>query len=165
MSEWQPIETAPKDGAISVPLTLEQAAVIDEVDWPLVARHTWQARRRRDGNGFYAANSAGTRMHRLLLGVWDTRIVDHRDGDGLNNRRSNLRIGTQSGNCVNRRTTPGDHLRGARPKKGKWQAYIKFSGKQRSLGYYATEREAHEAYLREATRIHGDWMPLPDHPA
>lgn len=156
--EWLPIETA------TVELTKGKVATIDRADLPLVERHTWQARQRRDGKGFYAVNSSGIRMHRLLLGVWDKRIVDHRDGDGLNNRRSNLRAGTQSGNCVNRRTTPGAFLRGARPKKGKWQAYIKFNGRQRSLGYFDTEAEAHGAYLAEASKLHGDWMPLPSPP-
>ena len=160
---WQPIETAPKDGT-RVPLTQGLEALIDAADLPLIAGKSWQARPRRDGKGHYAVSSGGTRMHRLLMGVWDHRIVDHRDGDGLNNRRSNLRVGTQSGNSVNRRTTPGKYLRGARPKKGKWQAYIKFQGRQRSLGYYETEQQAHEAYLAEATKLHGDWMPLPAPP-
>lgn len=148
--EWQPIR--------DVQLTRGQRAVIEAADWPLIANRSWQASRRRDGKGWYAV-SDGVKMHRLLMGAKAGDIVDHIDGDGLNNCRSNLRIGTQSGNCVNRKQTPGPHLRGARPKKGLWQAYIKFSGKQRSLGYYATEREAHEAYLVEARRIHGDWMP------
>lgn len=147
-----------------IPLTLGQTAVVDAVDRSLVERFSWHARPRRDGRGFYAVNAGGTRMHRLLLGVWDKRVVDHIDGDGLNNRRANLRIGSQSQNCVNRRTTPGAHLRGTRPKRGKWQAYIKLDGKQRSLGYFETEAAAHAAYLREAARLHGDWMPLPPPP-
>jgi len=162
--EWQSIESAPKDGTVSVPLTLGLVALISASDLPLVSKHKWQARPRRDGKGHYAVSSGGTRMHRLLLGVWDSRIVDHRDGDGLNNRRSNIRVGTQSENCVNRRQTPGQYLRGARPKKGLWQAYIKFQGRQRSLGYFATEAEAHAVYLAEAARMHGDWMPLPTPP-
>lgn len=156
--EWQPIETA------NVALTHGLVALVDASDLSLVAGKTWHARPRRDGKGHYAVSSGGTRMHRLLMGAWDERIVDHRDGDGLNNRRENLRVGTQSGNSVNRRTTPGPYLRGTRPKNGKWQAYIKFQGKQRSLGYYATEQEAHDAYLAEAARMHGEWMPLPPPP-
>lgn len=152
------IETA------EIPLTLGQVAIINAADLNLVLRHKWHARPRRDRRGYYAVNSSGLRMHRMLLGVWDDRIVDHKDGDGLNNRRDNLRAGSQSSNCVNRKVTPGPHLRGARPKKGRWQAYIKLAGKQRSLGYFATEKEAHAAYLAEATRLHGDWMPLPTPP-
>lgn len=161
MSEWQPIETA----TVSIPLTKGQVAVIDAADLSLVAHQSWHAVARRDGKGWYAANSSGRRMHRVLVGAWNgSKIVDHRDGDGLNNRRANLRVGTQALNCVNRKSTPGDHLRGARPKKGRWQAYIKQAGKQISLGYFATETEAHNAYLTEARKRYGDWMPLPDPP-
>lgn len=146
-----------------IPLTKGQVTVVDESDLALVSGRSWQAHQRSDGKGFYAV-SDGLRMHRHLAGVFDERIVDHIDGDGLNNRRLNIRVGTQSLNCVNRKQTPGPFLRGARPKKGKWQAYIKLSGKQRSLGYYDTEIEAHNVYVAEAHRLHGDWMPLPSPP-
>lgn len=157
--DWQPIEI------IQVQLTLGQVATIDAEDAHMIAGRSWHARPRRDGKGYYAVAADGVRMHRLLLGVTDQRIVDHRDGDGLNNRRNNLRAGTQSLNCVNRVSTPGKYLRGARPKKGKWQAYIKLAGKQRSLGYFETEQAAHNAYVAEAARLHGDWMPLPPPPS
>ncbi len=149
---------------VIINLTRGLIARIDEHDYPKIAGMAWQAHARRDGKGYYAVSSDGVRMHRLLLDASDSDIVDHRDGDGLNNTRRNLRKGTQSQNCVNRRTTPGGYMRGARPKKGKWQAYIKFQGKQRSLGYFNTEQEAHAAYLEEARKLHGDWMPLPPAP-
>lgn len=149
----------------TIELTMGLVAIVDESDVEMLSTFKWQATPRRDGKGFYAINSNGKRMHRVIMSVDDNRIVDHRDGDGLNNRRSNLRTGTQSQNCVNRVTTPGKHLRGARPKKGLWQAYIKYQGKQRSLGYFKTEQEAHETYLDEAKRLHGDWMPLPNPPS
>ena len=162
--EWQPIETAPKDGIILIPLTHGLYAQIDACDYHLVAGKHWHATSRRDGKGHYAVSTGGTRMHRLILGAHGAEIVDHINGDGLDNRRKNIRKGTQSQNCVNRRVTPGHYLRGARPKKGMWQAYIKYRGKQRSLGYYATEQEAHQAYMAAATELHGEWMPLPPPP-
>lgn len=147
-----------------IELTLGLFAEVDESDFPALSHQSWHATQRRDGKGFYAKNSEGKRMHRVLMGVEDHLVVDHRDGDGLNNRRANLRVGTQSQNCVNRLTTPGSNLRGARPKKGSWQGYIKYQGRQRSLGYFKTEKEAHAAYLAAAARLHGDWMPLPAPP-
>lgn len=149
---------------MKIKLTLGQFAIVDEEDFQVVSKISWQARKRRDGKGFYAVSSNGVRMHRLLLGAESGVIVDHIDGNGLNNARSNIRVGTQSQNCVNRKTTPGKHLRGTRPKKGKWQAYIKYKGKQRSLGYFQTEDLAHLAYLKEARKLHGEWMPLPPAP-
>lgn len=146
---------------ITIPLTLGQVALIDDADLTLVEHHSWHARPRRDGRGYYAVNASGIRMHRLLLGVWDKRIVDHRDGNGLDNRRPNLRVGSQSLNCVNRKTTPGKHLRGVDPRNRQWRARIKVGGKMRLIGTFATEREAHEAFLSESHRLHGDWQPLP----
>ena len=147
-----------------IELTLGLFAEVDDEDAEELSKRKWQATKRSDGNGYYAINSQGQRMHRVLMGVDDDRIVDHRDGDGLNNRKANIRTGTQSQNCVNRKTTPGSYLRGTRKKKNSWQAYIKFQGKQRSLGYFKTEQEAHMAYMAEARKIHGDWMPLPKAP-
>jgi len=147
-----------------ITLTRGQVTVVDMVDLPLIAGTSWQAHPGSDRKGYYAASPGGIRMHRLIMAVTGEVIVDHRDGDGLNNRRSNLRVGTQSQNCVNRLVTPGQYLRGARPKNGLWQAYIKFKGKQRSLGCFHSEREAHDAYVVEARILHGDWMPLPEPP-
>lgn len=160
MSDWKTLT----ENTTHIPLTLGLFADIDTSDEHLVSGCSWQARHRRDKKGYYAVSSSGIRMHRLILGVYDSRIVDHKDGNGLNNKRNNIRPGTQSQNCVNRRTTPGLYLRGTRPKNNKWQAYIKYKGKQRSLGYCITEIEAHEAYISEAIKMHGDWMPLPEAP-
>ncbi|WP_368920017.1 HNH endonuclease [Citrobacter sp. RHB21-C01] len=149
---------------MKIDLTLGQVAIVDERDYEMLSKVKWHATKRRDGKGYYAKNSKGERMHRYIMGVSDGRIVDHIDGDGLNNARANLRIGNQSQNCVNRKTTPGVRLRGVRKKKDLWQAYIKYQGRQKSLGYFKTEVEAHDAYLAEAIRLHGSWMPLPAAP-
>lgn len=161
VSEWREIETA---AVVAVPITFGLVTIVDETDFPLIANRRWQAHRRRDGKAWYAV-SDGLRMHRYLMGVEDPKaIVDHKDGDGLNNRRSNLRVGTQSQNCVNRLTTPGPYLRGVQPHKNRWKATIKYKGKTRHIGYYGSEIEAHAAYMRAAIELHGDWMPLPDPP-
>ena len=156
MSTWQSIEI--------IPLTRGQSAIIDLADSPVVSGRSWQAQFRSDGKGFCAV-SDGLRMSRLLTNPSKDQIVDHINGDGLDNRRANLRLGSQSQNCVNRKTTPGPYLRGARPKKNKWQAYIKYRGHQKSLGYFRTEREAHVAYLDAGRKLHGNWMPLPEGPS
>lgn len=77
----------------TIPLTRGKFTIIDADDLPIVEGRSWQAHERRDGKGWYAV-SDGTRMHRLLMNAPSNQIVDHRDGDGLNNRRGNLRIGT-----------------------------------------------------------------------
>jgi len=144
----------------NIQLTRGMATTVDDDCLELLLKNKWQAKARRDGKGWYAVARGGRRMHRVILGASPGQIVDHINGDGLDNRKCNLRLGTQSQNCVNRKDTPGNYLRGTRPKKDKWQAYIKYEGKQRSLGYYDTEYEAHQVFLREATKLHKNWMPL-----
>lgn len=147
-----------------IPLTRGMFTIIDEVDLPLLPRRKWQAFPRRDRCGFYVTSRGGIRMHRFLMNPLPEQIVDHINGNGLDNRRINLRIGTQSQNCVNRKRTPGNLLRGVRLKKGLWQAKIKYKGREWSLGYYRTEIEAHYAYVKAAKDLHGEWMPLPEPP-
>lgn len=153
MSDWADLRT--------IELTRGQITVVDVADFSELSKRSWSAHPRRDGKGFYAVSSNGQRMHRVLLNAAPEQIVDHIDGDGLNNRRTNLRIGTQSQNCVNRKITPGIYLRGVQPKKRKWRACIKHQGKNKSLGYFNTEQEAHAAYVAAAKEIHGDWYPQP----
>lgn len=149
---------------ITIQLTRGLTAVADDDCFNLLSKNKWQAQERSDGKGWYAVGRGGQKMHRVIMGAPLDMIVDHINGDGLDNRKTNLRVGTQSQNCVNRKNTPGKFLRGVRLKKSKWQAYIKYRGKQRSLGYFDTEIGAHEAYLIEAKAIHKDWMPLPSAP-
>jgi hypothetical protein len=73
-------------------------------------------------------------LHRLLMGFPDELVVDHKNGNPLNNRRSNLRLLTQSQNALNRRGAElrsksgvlGVHWSKAR---GKWRARVKQNGK------------------------------------
>jgi len=84
-------------------------------------------------------------------------LIDHRDGDGTNNRESNLREATHSQNHMNRRVTVGGHLKGTTfsKKDRKWQAKIQINKKQTHLGHFDTQEEAHAAYCRAAVELHG----------
>lgn len=147
-----------------IELTKGHFAIVDDQDFELLNKLKWQASGPKSNNAFYAVSRGGIRMHRIIMDCPEDMIVDHINGNGLDNRRSNLRIGTQSLNCVNRKRTPGANLRGARKKKNRWQAYIKIHGKQKSLGYFSTEIEAHNAYMAAAAKEYGNWMPLPKGP-
>lgn len=154
-----------------VPLTKGYEAVIDAADVPLVAGRSWQAResRRPDGSliTVYAQaakpGKTGTiKMHRLLLGEPAGAEVDHRDGNGLNNRRSsNLRAATTSQNRWNART-PRDNTSGAKgvtwhALRQKWMAQIQAHGRHHYLGLFATQEAAAAAYARASAEIHGEF--------
>lgn len=87
--------------------------------------------------------------------------VDHINGDGLDNRRSNLRACDRSRNNANRhrvqsKTSPikGVHLDGH---TGKWRAEIHWKGKRHTLGRYATLEAAAEAYAVKARELFGEF--------
>ena len=87
--------------------------------------------------------------------------VDHIDGDGLNNRRGNLRLATAGQNQHNkglqRNNTSGFKGVRWRSDKGKWVARIDKDGKRRHLGYFDTVEGAHSAYVAASMAIHGEF--------
>lgn len=103
------------------------------------------------GGGRSAARYLRTSMHRLILGLepGDPRQGDHRNGDVLDNRRSNLRVATGAQNSQNRTRTHGaSQYRGVhfnrRYKARPWEATVRHDGQRHYLGRYATEEEAAE---------------------
>lgn len=105
------------------------------------------------------------RNHRLawlwVHGKWPEHYIDHIDGDGLNNRLSNLRQATHSQNLCNR-PKPASNSSGykgvcwSKPAQ-KWQAQIFINGKAKYLGLYETAEDAHAAYQRAAPKYHGEF--------
>ena len=103
-------------------------------------------------------------LHRLIAKTPDNMVVDHIDGDKLNNTRANLRNCTQSDNCKNVSRRKGGHstYKGVtwfttkRHAKGYWKAQI--CG--RHIGYYEDEEKAAKAYDQEAIREFGEFAKL-----
>jgi hypothetical protein len=105
------------------------------------------------------------RMHRLIMGQPPNgREVDHINGDGLNNRRSNLRWATRQQNCQNGRprSNARSKLKGAQwcSSQSKWGAEIKHNGRVKQLGYFQTEQEAAAAYDAAASKAFGEFARL-----
>jgi|TARA_R110001606_G_scaffold232602_1_gene380059 hypothetical protein len=82
-------------------------------------------------------------------------VVDHIDGNRVNNMLSNLRVGSQRDNCRNLECHRNGKLVGAhyskRPKPllKPWRSQISIKGISKKLGYFATELEAHNRYIKE----------------
>src|SRR5690606_899089 len=89
------------------------------------------------------------RMHHAVLNVAPSVQVDHINGNGLDNRKANLRIVTSAQNCMNRQRQRNAHsqFKGVRPVKGKnsWRGTIKAHGKYLQK-QFRTEIEAARWY-------------------
>lgn len=104
---------------------------------------------------YYMAGKA-EKLHRLVAGrmigrkLLKTEAVDHINGDKLDNRRCNLRIVTSRQNSQNRKLHRNGRLVGCYFKKQrkKWVAQLRLGKNNLHLGYYNTELEAHEAYMK-----------------
>lgn len=140
-------------------------ALVDEADYDAaVAAGPWHV----DFNGTvtYAArnvrrpdgSTSTERLHTFLTG-WSN--VDHRNQNGLDNRRLNLRAATQSENIANarRRKDNTSGFRGVTFNKrvGRWAAQITVDRKTRGLGYFATAEDAARAYDAAAIEAWGEF--------
>jgi hypothetical protein len=125
---------------------------VDDEDADLVRPFRWYSVRVVRATTFYAmAKIAGRTvyMHRLILNAPKGRQVDHRNGDGLDNRRANLRLATSQQNAANTRSHRGSsQFKGVSwSQRAKvWQAHIMFDGCSFFLGYYQAEEDAARAY-------------------
>ena len=134
-------------------------AIIDAADYELVSAHRWFPAVRKHTTYAYAHRREGgdVLLHRLIMGVGKGEYVDHISGDGLDNRRSNLRIATQTQNNGNTRikshNTSGYKGVYQPVPGGKYRAMIK----GRYIGQYDDLVEAAIAYDDHARRVFGEF--------
>lgn len=149
-----------------VPLTMGKEAVIDAADVPLVAGRNWCAEKATDT--FYAVRTQKVggkarhfRLHRVLTGATGRDHVDHVDGNGLNCRRSNMRLATHTENMRNsrRRRDNSSGVKGVTFDKwtGRWQAKISVDGRTVHLGRFSSIEAAAEAYRKGSEKYHGEF--------
>lgn len=144
-----------KDDCAVVLSSQGHECTIDKADIPLVSGIAWQStvtsgivyfvRRYRVKGGKVAIEA----MHRRILNPPAHLVVDHIDGNGSNNRRSNLRICTRAENQANLRPSSraSTGIVGAyRHPSGQYYSRICIDGKRIPLGYFNTAEEAGEAY-------------------
>lgn len=152
-----------------VELTQGFKAKCDLSDLDLVNQYKWYPC--KQGNNTYALTHSDTRpsvrksisMHRLIMGAGKNEIIDHINGDSLDNRRCNLRFVTKRENAFNSTSRRGaSKYKGVTFRKdtGKWRANIGFDMERKCLGSFATEVEAAAAYNQAAIELHGEHARL-----
>lgn len=140
-------------------------AVVDDEDFELVSRYRWWARKQRGTTYATTQIQIGRNkritigMHRLIIGG-DSQHVDHRNQDGLDNRKENLRPCTAAQNGQNRKIQKhSSKFKGVSFNRAtsKWTAAIKRHGKRAFLGYFESEQAAACAYDRAAEDNFGEF--------
>lgn len=148
------------DGTWTVPLTGGYEAIVDSEDIHLVIDTSWQACPHR--NTVYAKGRVNGRvvlLHQVIARTPPGLVTDHIDGNGLNNRRSNLRAVTNSENLLNRgkqaNNTSG--YRGvSATRHGKYFARLG----RKYLGTFATAEEAARAHDKASIEQRGEFANL-----
>jgi hypothetical protein len=147
-------------------ITKGHVTLVSPEDAHFLERRAWCIRNTKlRKNNLYAGSRTGKtvhRLHRLILGLSPDQIVDHCNGNGLDNRRSNLRQCTFVENSGNSRQKNPHGFRGiTRSGKG-WMAQIgnHAIGTYLHLGYYLNKEDAALAYDREARKRFGEFAKL-----
>jgi hypothetical protein len=155
-----------------ISLTQGKFAKVDDADFDWLNQWKWCAHKWEKSKSWYAVRNLSPsertlegrsqiKMHQALMpGV----LVDHRDLDGLNNQRHNLRAATRKQNAQNcvRRSHSQQPLKGVRFRadKNKWQARIVSNGKEIFLGYFLTMQDAALAYNQAAISLFGEFARI-----
>lgn len=153
------------DDHVEVLTTQGVYALVDREDVPKIAIHRWYAA--THGLTHYIATTLHSPkkhklyLHRYLMGIDGVKGIetDHVDGNGWNNRRSNMRIATRSQNMFNKHRDKrgASQYVGVYWAESKWCAQIRVDGKTKHVGLFADEQEAARArdaaVLEQATNL------------
>lgn len=149
-----------------IPLTQGRVAIVDDVDFDWLSdTGPWSAQRGVAGV-WYAIQGRGSALHRTILGAPRGVRVDHVNGDGLDNRRANLRLAGNTGNARNRAkstTRPtSSRFKGVtwEARRLRWMAYITVNNRFVWLGRFTDEVEAARAYDSAAQERFGEFARL-----
>lgn len=148
-------------------LTQGKFALVDDEDYRWLSRWKWYSLRQR-GN-FYAIRNKGKRpnrnkllMHREILNAQEYQGIDHKNHNGLDNRKINLRICTKNQNQHNRlpnKKSSSKHkgIYWDKSYTKKWHAQIQFNHRRIFLGRFSNEIEAAKAYDQKAKELFGEF--------
>lgn len=153
---------------IEISLTQGYYAIIDDEDFDLVMKHKWHVF--KAGKKIYASTNSPRKcgrkkkilLHRLIMQAQVGQEIDHKNADGLDNRKENLRFCTRAENQYNRvGKQKVSRYKGVslHKKTGLWRMRIEKAGKEQTL-YFKDETEAAKAYDEKAKELFGEFARL-----
>ena len=143
--------------------------IIDDNDFDKISKYTWNIDRNQ--NIFYAKTNIRIngkqiklKMHRFIMGAVRGQQIDHINGNGLDNRKCNLRFCTIAENRrnVGRQKNNTSGYKGVyfNKRRGKYSSEIMADSKKIFLGYFTTIEEAYAAYCEAAKKYHGKFARI-----
>ncbi len=155
----------------NIPLTQGKSAIVDDADFDRLNQFKWFAQRSPRGLWYARRNinlgkSRGiVHVHREVLNLKpEDPEIDHRNQDGLDNQKHNLRLASHGQNMMNRRPSGRSGYKGVSwqryPKQTPWVARIRCNGTEFYLGFFGTPEEGARAYNKKAIELFGEFARL-----
>lgn len=147
-------------------------SLVDDEDFDNLSKHQWyvtvygyaNCRDYIRGSGRKKQKSTTYIMHRLIMNCPEDKHIDHINHNTLDNRKSNLRIVTQSQNMMNSSSRKGSTSKylgvGWHNQNHNWRAYIKSAQGYKHIGSFTDEKSAAMAYDRKALELYGEFANL-----
>ncbi len=146
-----------------IKLTQGKFAIVDDEVFDLLNQYRWCVRHDRSGNWYAVRKEGGKniRMHRKILNPQPGFDTDHKNGNGLDNRKENLRQATRSMNIANSvissKNTSGFKGVYWSSNRGKWRARICKDYKKYCAGFFDNPILASKAYAKKAKELFGEF--------
>lgn len=145
-----------------------KVALVDDSDFDALSEFHWRHHRIDDEDYAFrdvyhpeTQKSTVVAMHRHILNAPAGMLVDHKDGNGLNNQRFNIRLATRSQNqqnCGPRRNNKSGYKGVCWVKRYKvWKAQIMTNGVNKHLGSFSTPEAAYDVYVKASEEMHGEF--------